>query len=380
MQISNIGYNPISKETENITEWLKNKDNLVFIIDGDDDKLPVCLKRGLFISNVVPNNYILHICDMNFSKYVKAIIKNDTTFIDIEKYHLIDSTAINYKHFAETVGSKQTFLITKINVAPLTLYNEDTVMNINKFYKTLFEYSKDNLYKEVTSHLLTGNKVDECVMKHIANLDQCFLEYAQLTNDEMVVYRGMKTPYDFSINESILMPNYLSTTTNDVQVVNKFQNYYYYKEKKNRHLKPEIMPPETNNCCIYEIKIESGIPYIDMKYSTNIASENEILFPRNLLITYTGEYMSIIPKRHIRKITVSKSTEGQFESIDKKQCTEFHQANISVVDVTFIDETVKKSLVESVRKIHSLPMNHRTVRRNSFSSAQTTRKSPRFSI
>ena len=232
MQISNIGYNPISKETENITEWMKNKDNLVFIIDGDDDKLPVCLKRGLFISNVVPNNYILHICDMNFSKYVKAIIKNDTTFIDIEKYHLIDSTAIDYKHFAETVGSKQTFLITKINVAPLTLYNEDTVMNINKFYKTLFEYSKDNLYKEVTSHLLTGNKVDECVMKHIANLDQCFLEYAQLTNDEMVVYRGMKTPYDFSINESILMPNYLSTTTNDVQVVNKFQNYYYYKEKK----------------------------------------------------------------------------------------------------------------------------------------------------
>lgn len=373
MHIPNIGYNPISKETENLTEWLKNNDNLLFIID-DNHKLPVCLKRGLFISSVIPNNYILHICDMNFSRYVKTVIKSDITFIDIEKYHLIDNTAIDYKQFNQVVSSNQTFLITKTNVAPITLYNEDTVMNINKFYKTLFEYSKDKLYQEVTNHLLYGQEVKGCVMKHIANLDQCFLEYAQVTSHETIVYRGMKKPYDFSKGESIIIPNYLSTTTEDIEVVKKFQSPDYYKLKANIHLKPKIMPAEINNCCIYEIKIEPGIPYIDMKHSTNNVSEKEILLPRNLLITYTGEYVSDIMKRHVRKITVSKSTEGQFESIDKKQCAEFHQANISVVDVTFIDETVKESPIENV----DIPIKNRTVRRKMPPTAQTTRKSPRF--
>jgi hypothetical protein len=171
----------------------------------------------------------------------------------------------------------------------------------------------------------------------------------------------------------MIIPNYLSTTTsNNLTVLNVFQNQNYYNEKQNKHLKPEIMPPDINNCCVYEIKIDKGIPYIDMKFSTENKSENEILLPRNLLITYIGDYISSVPKRYIRKLTISKSTEGQFESINKKQCAEFYQANISPVDVIFTDEKIKK---QTEKVITSVAKPKKSPKPKSIPAKQT-RKSP----
>jgi hypothetical protein len=48
---------------------------------------------------------------------------------------------------------------------------------------------------------------------------------------------------------------------------------------------------------------------------------------------------------------ISKSTEDQFESINKKQCKEFHQANISHIDVIFTDETIKKIPVLPIKPV-----------------------------
>ena len=123
-------------------------------------------------------------------------------------------------------------------------------------------------------------------------------------------------------------------------------------------------------CCIYEIKIDKGIPYIDMKFSTVNKPESEILLPRNLLITYTGEYISTSPKRHVRRLTIGKSTEEQFESINKKQCTEFNQANISPVDVIFTDESVAKSIKSLSRTLVKNP------KKSSRTTVKKTRKVP----
>ena len=367
---TNKGYNPITKENEDITEWLKYKDNLVFIIDGN--KTPLCLERSLFNLNTIQMNYILHLCDINDNIYVKPAIKNDTSFIDLGKYNLIEDTVINYENFNETISKNQIFLIKKDSAPPITLFNEETIMNINIFNKTLMEYSKNVLYRDITGHLLHGKKATKAVIQHISNMDKCFMEYAQITkNDDMIVFRGMKGPYPLVIGESMIIPNYLSTTTStNPAILNVFQNYNYYGEKQNKDLKPEIMPSDINNCCIYEIKIDKGIPYIDMKFSTVNKPESEILLPRNLLITYTGEYISTSPKRHVRRLTIGKSTEEQFESINKKQCTEFNQANISPVDVIFTDESVAKSIKSLSRTLVKNP------KKSSRTTVKKTRKVP----
>ena len=343
---NNIGYNPITKEDEIITEWLNDKNHLVFIIDGN--RTPLCLERNYL--NSIQKNYILYLCDINDNIYVKKTAnKKDiitTPFIDIGKYNLIEDTVINYKHFSETINNKQVFLITKINSAPpITLFNEETIMNINKFHKTLMLYSGNTLYKQISSHFIHGTEIVKAIKNHISNMDNCFMEYAQVTkNNDMIVYRGMKTPYDIKLGESMIIRNYLSTTTTaKPSILNGFQNQQYYKSETNQKLKPKKLPLDINNCCIYKIQIDKGIPYIDMKFSTNYKNESEILLPRNLLITYIKDYISTELKMHVRVLTIGKSTKDQFESINKKQCSNFKQANISPVNVIFTNENVNPS-------------------------------------
>ena len=86
------------------------------------------------------------------------------------------------------------------------------------------------------------------------------------------------------------------------------------------------------------------------------------MLPRNLLITYTGEYISTNPKRHVRRLTIGKSTEDQFESINKKQCTEFNQANISPVDVIFTDESIKSPTSTVKKPVKSSRISKKTVK------------------
>jgi hypothetical protein len=108
------------------------------------------------------------------------------------------------------------------------------------------------------------------------------------------------------------------------------------------------MPQHINNCCVYEIKIEKGIPFIDMRYSTESENEREILLPRNLLITCTSGYVSTDPGMYITTMVIKKSTKNQFKSIKRKQCSEFNEATITPFDINIIERrnkhtTTKKS-------------------------------------
>ena len=150
----------------------------------------------------------------------------------------------------------------------------------------------------------------------------------------MIVYRGMKAPYPLEIGQSMIIDNYISTST-DINVLENFQNKNYYSDKS--HIKPAIMPENINSCCKYEIKVDKGIPFIDMKHVTLYEDEKEILFPRNLIITFVDEYLSP-DQMHVRKMTLSKATEGQFDIIKKNMCGEFYQANIFNANIVFLDE------------------------------------------
>ena len=340
-KITNNGYNPMTNEYQNVSEWLQNKNNLVFIIDGK----PLCLNRDLL--DYIQMNYILYPCDISERKYVKTVTKNELSFIDIGKYNLIDNTVINYENFRNTINEtrNQVFLINRTNTKT-ALFNEETIVNINIFNKVLLEYSKNIIYKEITEHLLNGKELTSENMKNILYIDQCFMEYAQITKDnDMIVYRGMKKSYGIKKGESMIILNYLSTTINkNPNVINVFQDDDFYTHDNHKHLKPKAMPQHINNCCVYEIKIEKGTPFIDMRYSTETESEREILFPRNLLITCTGGYVSTNPEMYITTMVIKKMSKNQFKSVKRKQCSEFNEATITPFDINIIERisTTKK--------------------------------------
>jgi hypothetical protein len=336
--VTNIGYNPITKKNENITKWLKNTDNLVFIINKN--KTPVCLTRSFFNLNIIPSNYILELCNVSDYNTIKQILKNDkqdTKYIDISKFCLVDSNiVINYKVFSEIINSKdqQIFLISTISAASdLSLFNEETIMSINKFYTALKSYSGSQ-YHDINMHLLGPQK--KKAPQIIYNLDECLIKYAKHTTTDKIVYRGMKIPYKLEKNgDSIIVPTYLSTSTS-LHVTNTFINGMYYT--KNPKNKPKMQNKEENYCCIYEITIEPGIPFIDMIYSSLYPNEKEIFLPRNLRMTLTGEFIDPLTKKYIKKIRLSKSVPGQFNTIEKSECKKFYQANISIISVIFNDE------------------------------------------
>ena len=350
-KITNNGYNPTTNRHQNVSEWLKNKNNLVFIIDGK----PLCLERDLFRLDSIQMNYILYPCDISEKKYVKSVTKNELSFIDIGKFNLKENTVINYKNFLGAINESknQVFLIDRMNpLSKKTLFNEETIININIFNKVLLEYSKNTIYEDITNHLVNGKSLSDEGMKHISYIDQCFMEYAQVTKDDnMIVYRGMKKPYGIEKGESIVILNYVSTTANkNPNVINVFQDENYFAYGHTKHLKPKTMPQHINNCCLYEIKIEKGIPFIDMRYSTESENEREILLPRNLMITCTGGYVSSNPEMYITTLVIKKTTKNQFKSIKRKQCTEFNEATISPFDITIIEHQNKHTVTRKNQK------------------------------
>ena len=363
---TNKGFNPITKETENITEWLKDKKNLVFIID--DNKTPMCLDRDSFNFDTIQMNYILYQCDINDNRYVKKTKKIDfNTFLDLSKYNMIEKAVVNFEEFIRsTVKNDQIFLITtKSNLQPIALFNDEVIVNVNMFNKTFTTYSNNILYKNITRHLLTGEKTTSDVMKHIANMDQCFMEYAEVTKDDKTtLYRGMTSPYEIGMGESMIVPNYISTTTSigkDNKIMTQFMDYSYYQKSKNIEKKPALLPSDVNSCCAYELEIDKDIPFVDMMFSTTRSEEKEILLPRNLLITLIREYITD-DGIHIRVLRVSKSTENQFENIHKRKCSTFKQANITAINVKFSNGTgggksrrkIQKKKTANTKKSHYL--------------------------
>ena len=83
---------------------------------------------------------------------------------------------------------------------------------------------------------------------------------------------------------------------------------------------------QSTDCCLYELEIEKGIPYINMISSTQYASEFEILLPRNILITYVGLADYTISGKPVKRMNVKMKYPEQFNLFTG--CNKF-----SIVDI-----------------------------------------------
>jgi hypothetical protein len=111
------------------------------------------------------------------------------------------------------------------------------------------------------------------VKKDIENLDKCFSKSERTIDDTMVLYRGIKRNLfkNSKIGDSLVLKNYTSTSKDPIKAK------FFVND---------------NGCCLYRLKIDKDIPYIDMSSISVSPEEEEVLLPRDLIMTYE-KYTSI---------------------------------------------------------------------------------------
>ena len=185
----------------------------------------------------------------------------------------------------------------------------------------------------------TKENAIKIVKDKISDIDACFLEAApRLEGTKRVFFRGMKHSYAFEeIDEDeddldvvpvpqVLVGNYTSVTKK-VEKTSQFLG--------------------NNKCCLYELHLPEGLPYIDMINTTQYEHEAEILLPRDLLFTKMPQWG---PDRHwngykITRVKVDFSREDQFK-IDYG-CHKHPEMSIASLPKNLL--TPKKSPVKPVK-------------------------------
>ena len=136
------------------------------------------------------------------------------------------------------------------------------------------------------------------VKEHITNIDKCFMKYAPRVSNAMskkVFWRGMDRTYEGQkgVNSEFIVKNFQSIS-NDFNVANNFSG---------------------EDCCIFRIKLQVGLPYINMINTTQFKNESEILLPRNIkfkIKKVTSKMISGI-KMPIYHIEVNMLNKDQFK-------------------------------------------------------------------
>ena len=123
------------------------------------------------------------------------------------------------------------------------------------------------------------------VKDHILQIDKCFLEYAPRVTTAMsnkYYYRGMTQKYtgQDKIGGEFIVDNFGSVS--ESELVGKTFGI--------RRVPTEA---DGTRCCFYRLKLQKGMPYINMINNTQFKQEVEILLPRNI-------------KFKLRKITSSE--------------------------------------------------------------------------
>jgi len=340
-----LGYDPIMLEFMPVKEWLgsDSQDNMVILGDYIFEKKQVggiLLKKSYFLNGSV--NDIYNQCELK-DGYDLLVSKtyDSKLYRNIGKY-IIDDKKMKLKNKHESVGRRMVDdkkfireLKKKKNIYELrTAFSHEpfinrTALELSKIslagkgaggynigiwnlakdsafqdlyfdakqaealykYSTIWDQPINNylrLTKPVFDEWFTkfcsgkrekqseGSKWSESetletVKRKVKLLDQCFLEHAERNeNDTKKYYRGMQWGYgdykNAKVGDKVLITNFSSIST-----VKKEAEYF----------------KRGNECCMYIINIEKGLPYINMMKTTKYKKEKEILLPRDVILEYT---------------------------------------------------------------------------------------------
>ena len=383
------GYDPIFLEKRKIDEWLsESEDNIVVMFDKQHLQFSAsptssdsikqykifCLKKqflfnpeikDIFVKCTLENGQIL----VKTTYSSKGLYNNIGFYIN--KNVVLDVKSLkpslhNERFFKVSINtegavgdntfiSKETLALSNIGLFKLKKLNS-TDKKINKknipykedvyfeslLSKALYDYS----YKwdgPINSYLRFGDvyfytsifdqtfkvygdtkkSAAEAIKNKIIDLDRAFLEAApRHERPYRTYYRGMKTPFDNLINvgDSTIVPNFISITDN-YSVALDFSDI------------------KKTNCCFYEIRIDNGIPHINMINTTKFKKETETLLPRNLKFTITDK--TVIGGRNMSKIKIAVSLQNNDQFKIYSGCSKFYVGKLTPAKSTYLDIVAK---------------------------------------
>ena len=400
------GYDPIFLEKRNISEWLQESDdNILLIFDkqklrfsaspndskknNSQDKI-YCLKKQFLFNPEIKDIYVKCIVE-NAQIMVHKTYSTKTTYNNIGYYInknvLIDIKSLKpllhkeriFKVLINTEDvdanrdnmyiSKETLALSKIGLFKIQKLNvaDKKINKINIPYKeevyfesllskALYDYSFKwdgpiNSYLRygpiyftsaifLKTYKVYGDTKDtaiDAIRDKIADLDRAFLEAAPRHERPFrTYYRGMKEPFTNLINvgDSETIPNFISIT-NSYGVALSFADM-----KKTK-------------CCLYEISIANGVPYINMINTSKYKDEKETLLPRNLKFTITSKDSTTT----MSKISVLVSLQNNDQFKIPSGCSKFYLGKlISVKPSVYFD------LVTKFKNDVTIPENKKTTK------------------
>jgi hypothetical protein len=168
---------------------------------------------------------------------------------------------------------------------------------VPEYLSNIYEYHIKSFNKDTKNKFLVYpaniNESIQNVKERIKQLDTCFIEVAPRIEKPISYWRGMKGNFPITdIGDTYIIPNFLSTSINKM-IALKF-----------------VSENSQSSCCLYEFIPDSGIPFIDMTNTSIYKHEKEILFPRNLKLTYLSTYEK--GGKSIKRVRLSISNENQF--------------------------------------------------------------------
>ena len=140
---------------------------------------------------------------------------------------------------------------------------------VNLYLRQGESYFETSIFKQYYKRY--GSTIDEAsnnIKKKIEDLDRAFIEAATInTNSETIYFRGMQLPFRElkNIGDTEIIPNFISISS-AFNIAIRFSGI-----------------PKGLKCCLYKLKLDKGIPLIDMINTTMYKNEREILLPRNLV-------------------------------------------------------------------------------------------------
>ena len=384
LEEDDIGIEPLYEGKISIKNWLNEDKNDNIVVYISNNKTPFCLKRSyfknprveqIFVECIYENNNLLNIISYKGDEYInigyylgekyiidKNIIKNKLK--SKQNSFIITETPVTSKYIV-----KESLLLSSLELMPkkqLTKKNLNNLKynNIDVYFDDLYIKSLHNYSYQwdsiINNYLLKGDEAFESewfqknfqryqkykitkvitkeeaienIKERIMNIDRCFLDFAPRNNsNNLFLYRGMKTEYikDMKKGDSFEIKNYISTS--------KYQDKSYEFTNK-------------VDCCMYLLRVDRGIPYIDMISSSQFKDENEILLPRGLIATCSR---ITVGDNNIKMFVLSISLKHKDQFVLPSGCYNFRNVQIKPFKkvVPKVISHVKK-VISSVKKVSS---------------------------
>jgi len=306
-------YDPISLEYYSKEEWLSLDENNIIINDYGSNKE--------YFNNIPDSNLLIEVFkEFDHINYRKTL--RNHKYIDLNKYGIplitelysvissdreikLNNTreinAFNYEYILNnpnTYNTKHIYGFNENEFESLKNYTYQYDVAINGILRNKDYFNNEEFNKIYSNFGITKNESIDKIKDSIKYIDESFLK-TQKTEEEFIIFRGIS---DLTLYTGLNL-GYISTSKN-------FDVAKDFSKKRG---------------AIYEMHISPGIPYIylenDIKSKKIDSIEDEILLPRNLIVTLVKQVGNI----YVVNVDLS--------SIDQFNIQEDHKKyNVSIIE------------------------------------------------